>query len=404
MTKKAKIIAGVVGGVLVLGGIGSLAQHNNNNDDTDNYVSNYPSDYQYTVDEFCARAKAEHNFGYDYEDQIFTVYGDIDSVLYKNVYFQSNIERNSTSKYRLECEFDDLDVIKDLSSNDTVTISGKLYHLILGEVTLKECTLVSHEKTSDLSTNSSETSQEELPQRESAIGKSDKDIESLTPSPTNAKPVNNDKTGNWRYAGFGNENIDLSKYALSYYEKRFKSDNEIHAVINFTDNTTTRISYSNGMLFVTVLEYVKGEETDAALMFSGKIINDYIVYTDNGDIEDVTKLEEPIISSSEASSENSILEQSSTTENTSQSTVQEIESSASIPENTTVPIQSTSQSESPAIQQKSYVLNTSTKKVHKPSCRDIDKIEYDNLGSATSEELDSYIQAGYTACGHCHPF
>lgn len=44
-----------------------------------------------------------------------------------------------------------------------------------------------------------------------------------------------------------------------------------------------------------------------------------------------------------------------------------------------------------------YVLNTSTKKYHKPSCRDVKKIKPENY------QTSSTIPSGYTPCGHCHP-
>ncbi|MCM1439314.1 MAG: hypothetical protein NC131_08975 [Roseburia sp.] len=49
-----------------------------------------------------------------------------------------------------------------------------------------------------------------------------------------------------------------------------------------------------------------------------------------------------------------------------------------------------------------YVLNKSTKKFHRPSCRDVPKIASQNYGTsnATRQEL---ISMGYSACGHCNP-
>lgn len=49
-----------------------------------------------------------------------------------------------------------------------------------------------------------------------------------------------------------------------------------------------------------------------------------------------------------------------------------------------------------------YVLNTNSHKVHKPSCRDVDKIKSKNY--LTTADLQGAINNGYTACGHCHPF
>lgn len=49
-----------------------------------------------------------------------------------------------------------------------------------------------------------------------------------------------------------------------------------------------------------------------------------------------------------------------------------------------------------------YVLNTSTKKFHKPSCRDVDKIK-DGNKSTINDTRENVIARGYSPCGHCHP-
>ncbi|WP_024346541.1 hypothetical protein [Lacrimispora indolis] len=114
------------------------------------------------------------------------------------------------------------------------------------------------------------------------IGVSDKDIKEL--KPVFFKSVINDVTGNWRYATISS-NVDIEEYALSYYKNYFKSDNEVHGIVNFTRKTTTRITCSGGILTVSILDYVDGEEHDAKLMYSGQLLETYYVYTDNGDIE-----------------------------------------------------------------------------------------------------------------------
>lgn len=50
----------------------------------------------------------------------------------------------------------------------------------------------------------------------------------------------------------------------------------------------------------------------------------------------------------------------------------------------------------------SYMLNTNTKKFHRTSCGDIDKMKESNkkLYSGTREEV---INMGYSPCGHCKP-
>lgn len=46
-----------------------------------------------------------------------------------------------------------------------------------------------------------------------------------------------------------------------------------------------------------------------------------------------------------------------------------------------------------------YVLNTSSKKIHKPTCNDVKKIKPENYSTTT--DIDSYLSQGYTKCGHC---
>lgn len=46
-----------------------------------------------------------------------------------------------------------------------------------------------------------------------------------------------------------------------------------------------------------------------------------------------------------------------------------------------------------------YVLNTKSKTIHSPTCGDIEKISPENY--ATTPDFDSYLDAGYTFCGHC---
>lgn len=50
----------------------------------------------------------------------------------------------------------------------------------------------------------------------------------------------------------------------------------------------------------------------------------------------------------------------------------------------------------------SYVLNTSTMKFHRPSCRDVPRIASQNYATSSSSRSD-LISRGYSACGHCNP-
>lgn len=48
-----------------------------------------------------------------------------------------------------------------------------------------------------------------------------------------------------------------------------------------------------------------------------------------------------------------------------------------------------------------WVLNTSTKKIHYPNCRDVPKIAPQNYATSNLSEAELLSQ-GYTTCGHCH--
>ena len=131
-----------------------------------------------------------------------------------------------------------------------------------------------------------EAESEAAPHRADMYGISDADIDSVDAT-FNVSNVRNDVTGNWRISTIAT-NIDIEKYALSYYQKYFTSDSEIHAIVNFANGTTTRITcMMSSILDVTILEYVDGEEHDAKALFGGDVLKEFFVYLDNGDIESV---------------------------------------------------------------------------------------------------------------------
>lgn len=96
----------------------------------------------------------------------------------------------------------------------------------------------------------------------------------------------NDSTGKWRLAETA-DNFDIEKYAVSYYDNYFKSDDEIHVFVNFTRKTTTRIADMGGILDVSIHEYVKGEEHDANEALGGMLLNEYHVDRKTGKIEKI---------------------------------------------------------------------------------------------------------------------
>lgn len=132
-------------------------------------------------------------------------------------------------------------------------------------------------------TTESET--ETVAHRDGMYGVSDKDIDSLgIDSDLTVSKVPNDVTGNWRISVI-NKSMNFEEYALSYYKKYFTDDKEIHAIVNFAYNTTTKIQVIGDTLYLTVYEYVEDEEHDAKKLFSGMLYSEYTVYTDNGDID-----------------------------------------------------------------------------------------------------------------------
>lgn len=98
--------------------------------------------------------------------------------------------------------------------------------------------------------------------------------------------VRRDNTGNWRVSCIA-ENIDMSQYALDYYNQYFTDDSEIHFIVNFNYNTTTKIMVSGGQLDVTVQDYVDKEEHDANVLGSGTVLAEYLVDKESGEIEQI---------------------------------------------------------------------------------------------------------------------
>lgn len=96
--------------------------------------------------------------------------------------------------------------------------------------------------------------------------------------------VPNDLTGNWRLSKIHTKKKP-TKYALKYYKKFFKNDDEIHAIINTKNNTTIRISVVLNLLDVTILKHIKDEEKDASVLFGGDVIKQYLIDIKTGKIE-----------------------------------------------------------------------------------------------------------------------
>lgn len=102
----------------------------------------------------------------------------------------------------------------------------------------------------------------------------------------NVRSVRNDVTGNWRIATIA-ENIQIQDYALDYYKEYFQSDKEIHAIVNITLKTTTKLSVIGDSIYVTIHEYVDKEEHDAKILFSGMVLKEYIIDMKSGKVEEL---------------------------------------------------------------------------------------------------------------------
>ncbi|MBS6118100.1 MAG: peptidoglycan-binding protein [Clostridiales bacterium] len=96
--------------------------------------------------------------------------------------------------------------------------------------------------------------------------------------------VPNDVTGKWRLATTSSE-ADVTSYALNYYKAYFKSDDEIHGIVNKSNGTTCSLSVVGNLLSVVVHKYVEGEENDAKMLFAGDVIAEYFIDIETGEIE-----------------------------------------------------------------------------------------------------------------------
>ena len=100
--------------------------------------------------------------------------------------------------------------------------------------------------------------------------------------------VRNDVTGNWRIATLASDKSSLD-FALAYYKEFVTSKDEIHAVVNFTDNKTTKIctALDSDYVDVTIHNYVDGEEHDAKLLFGGDVTGEYWINIETGEVENL---------------------------------------------------------------------------------------------------------------------
>ena len=96
--------------------------------------------------------------------------------------------------------------------------------------------------------------------------------------------VRNDVTENWRISTIADTDADVFDYCVDYYKEMFSSDEEIHGIVNFSTNTTSKISVLyDGVLDVCVYEYLDGEEHDAQLLFGGDLLKEDFISIETGE-------------------------------------------------------------------------------------------------------------------------
>ena len=98
--------------------------------------------------------------------------------------------------------------------------------------------------------------------------------------------VPKDSTGNMRLAKVkGNKSAE--EYALDYYNTYFKDDNEVHAIVNYTLNTTACITSVGNNINVRIYEHRDGEESDAKELFTGEKYAEYNIDKETGTVEKI---------------------------------------------------------------------------------------------------------------------
>lgn len=98
--------------------------------------------------------------------------------------------------------------------------------------------------------------------------------------------VKNDATGNARLAKVTGEK-SVEEYVLDYYKMYFKDDKEVHAIVNYTLNTTACVTSAGDKINVRIYEHIDGEEQDAKKLFTGEKYAEYNVDKETGTIDKV---------------------------------------------------------------------------------------------------------------------
>ena len=84
------------------------------------------------------------------------------------------------------------------------------------------------------------------------------------------------------------DDTDLNEYAADYFDFFYRDPTEIHYIVNLGLKTTTRIDkFLDDQLYITVYEYVDGEENKGNLTASGDILQEYLLNKETGEVDPV---------------------------------------------------------------------------------------------------------------------
>lgn len=201
----------------------------------------------------------------------------VDGVCVSSSMVQATITDGNVTITGFDTSLDAYKIVNSVKYGNTYTVDSTEY------------TTETDKQLSTQSTNTlvemTESETEQVTHREGMYGVSNKKVSDID-GKFSCSDVRNDVTGNWRVSTIA-ANVQMVDYALNYYEKYFKNDNQIHCIVNFNYNTTTKITTDGYILYVTVYDYINGEEHDARKMFTGTVLAEYMIYTDNGDVEKI---------------------------------------------------------------------------------------------------------------------
>ena len=191
MTTKAKVIAGVVGGVLVVGGIGSAFNKDKDKDsDSSDIGSSIPQSVvssvdesvssesqeitEMTIDSFFEQLKSNEKFTNENKRKRFKFTlqikskSNISNILnsvkfYSNILYKEGEYYNRDKYFYLDCNFKNEYKVTELEENDIITFEGEFYTALFDEVSFNDCVIINVEKSAEStmpeSTASSETLQ-----------------------------------------------------------------------------------------------------------------------------------------------------------------------------------------------------------------------------------------------------